>query len=51
MPDDDVAFVNMSIRESKWRQITKSSFVTLLLISQRFHYKMVVEKMCTISLT
>jgi hypothetical protein len=23
IPDNDVAFVNMSIRESKWRQITK----------------------------
>jgi hypothetical protein len=27
MPDDDVAFVNMSIRESKWRQITKTTIV------------------------
>jgi hypothetical protein len=24
--DDDVAFVNMSIRESKWRQIAKNIF-------------------------
>jgi hypothetical protein len=26
--DDDVAFVNMSIRESKWRQITKITITT-----------------------
>jgi hypothetical protein len=30
IPDDDVAFDNMSIRESKWRQITKKICMQLV---------------------
>jgi hypothetical protein len=32
--DDDVAFVNMSIRESKWRQITTNLFQVFLVTSK-----------------
>jgi hypothetical protein len=35
IPDDDVAFVNMSIRESKWRQITKIQFAKLIHLPYR----------------
>jgi hypothetical protein len=34
--DDDVAFVSMSIRESKWRQITKTIIIITIIISVSF---------------
>jgi hypothetical protein len=44
IPDDDVAFVNTVIRESKWRQITKRIIEIVPSVVQKTTYLVMLSK-------